>query len=98
MNTPSHLIVTAALDKAFPRNSRPRTAVLLGALAPDMALWALSLGGILYYESILGWGRRDTFHHMFNNLYFNDPFWKAAHNLLQTPILLLAGLGICWLG
>jgi membrane-bound metal-dependent hydrolase YbcI (DUF457 family) len=94
MNTPSHLIMTAALSKAMPRWAMPRSAVLLGSVAPDVALWVLSLGGFVYFESILGWGRRETFRHMYDDLYFNDPYWIAAHNLLQAPLVLLFGLGV----
>ena len=97
MNTPSHFLMTAALRKALPGYSIPRSAAYLGALAPDAALWVLSIGGIVYFESVLGWSRQATVQHLYQYLYFNDPVWKAAHNLLQAPILLLLGLGSCWL-
>jgi hypothetical protein len=49
MNTPSHLIMTAALQ------------------------------------------------HMFDQLYFHDPYWLAAHNTLHSPTVLLLALVITWL-
>lgn len=97
MNTPSHFLMTAALRKALPRLSMPASAVLLGAVAPDMALWTLSLGGTVYFESFLGWSPHATFRHMFHDLYFHDPYWIAAHNLLQAPLILMFGLGVAWL-
>lgn len=52
--------MTAALDKALPRVPIVKGAFLLGASAPDLPLWLLSIGGILYYHLILGWTRAET--------------------------------------
>ncbi|HEY9737222.1 MAG TPA: metal-dependent hydrolase [Trichocoleus sp.] len=96
MNTPSHFLMTAALDKALPRVPIHRQAFLLGSVAPDIALWLLSIGGMVYYRFILGWSSQEAFDVMFDNLYFHNPFWIAAHNLLHAPILLLLGIGLVW--
>ncbi|MBW4541248.1 MAG: hypothetical protein KME43_19230 [Myxacorys chilensis ATA2-1-KO14] len=89
MNTPSHFLMTAALDKALPRVPIVKRAFLLGAIAPDLPLWLLSIGSILYYHLILGWTRAETARLMFDDLYFHHPFWIASHNLLHSPLLLL---------
>jgi membrane-bound metal-dependent hydrolase YbcI (DUF457 family) len=96
MNTPSHFLMTAALAKALPRVPIVKTAFLLGSVAPDLPLWLLSLGGMVYYHWILDWSMAGTFRLMFDRLYFQDPFWIAAHNFLHAPILLLLGLAGCW--
>ncbi|MBI2479759.1 MAG: hypothetical protein HYV60_14335 [Planctomycetia bacterium] len=97
MNTPSHLITTAALRKVLRgRLPTPRNAVLLGAVAPDLPLYLMSLGGLFYYRCVLGWESRPTFEHMFDRLYFQDPFWLAAHNTLHSPTLLLLLLAGMW--
>ncbi|MFQ5667672.1 MAG: metal-dependent hydrolase [Candidatus Binatia bacterium] len=92
MNTPSHLILTAATRKALWRVRIVNSAVLLGAVAPDLPLIVLSVGGMLYYRGVLGWNRQATLAHLFTNLYFHDPFWICAHSLLHAPLILVGGL------
>jgi membrane-bound metal-dependent hydrolase YbcI (DUF457 family) len=96
MNTPSHFLMTAALDKALPRVPIHRQAFLLGSIMPDLPLWILSLGGILYYRLILGWSLAEAFRQMFDHLYFHNLFWISFHNLLHAPLLLLLGMGLVW--
>lgn len=96
MNTYSHFLMTAALDKALPRVPIVKRAFLLGSVAPDLPLWVLSIGGIIYYHLIRGWSLADTAHLLFDELYFHNPFWIAAHNTLHSPILLLLGLAYVW--
>lgn len=96
MNTPSHFLMTVALDKRLPRVPIHRTAFLLGSVAPDIPLWLLSTGGIIYYHLILGWSTQAAFHLMFDTLYFHNPFWLACHNLLHAPILLFLGIAVAW--
>ncbi|MBE9039338.1 metal-dependent hydrolase [Oscillatoriales cyanobacterium LEGE 11467] len=96
MNTPSHFLMTAALEKRFPRIPIAKSAFLLGSIAPDIPLYILSIGGILYYHVFLGWSLTDTFNLMFDRLYFHNPLWMASHNLLHSPILLLLGLALLW--
>lgn len=90
--------MTAALDKALPRVPIVKVAFLLGSIAPDVALWVLSILGIVYYHFILGWSRAATFHLMFDQLYFHHPLWITAYNLLHAPLLLLLGLSLVWRG
>ena len=96
MNTPSHFVITAALEKALPKLQVVKSAFLLGAVAPDLPLWLLSLGGIAYYHGIKGWDLPRTFHLMFDELYFYNPFWIGCHNLFHAPLILLLGLAIVW--
>ncbi|MBW4421633.1 MAG: metal-dependent hydrolase [Myxacorys californica WJT36-NPBG1] len=94
MNTPSHFLMTAALGKALARVPIVKGAFLLGAIAPDLPLWLLSIGGVLYYHLILGWTWAETARLMFDDLYFHHPFWIASHNLLHSPLLLLVGIAL----
>ena len=96
MLTPSHLLMTAALDKSLPRVPIVKSAFLLGSIAPDLPLWILSMGSLIYYHFILGWSTRATMSFVFEELYFHNPFWIASHNLLHSPILLLLGLALVW--
>lgn len=96
MNTPSHFLITAAIERALPRVPIVKTAFLLGSVAPDLPLWLLSIGGILYYHLILGWSTADTASLLFDTLYFHNPFWIAAYSLLHAPLILLTGILLVW--
>lgn len=96
MNTPSHFLLTAGLDKLLVRVPIVKNAFLLGSVAPDLPLWLLSIGGILYYRVFLGWSAAETAALMFDKLYFQNPFWIAAHNFLHAPLILLLGLALIW--
>lgn len=96
MNTPSHFLMTAALEKALPRIPIVKSAFLLGSVAPDIPLWLLSIGGMIYYHRILGWNESDTFRLMFDELYFRHPLWIISHNFLHAPLILLTGLAWVW--
>jgi hypothetical protein len=106
MQTPSHFLMTATFARAFPRLPigsaatvrLVKSALLWGSIAPDLALWALSTGGIIYYRFMLGWSMEKTGAMMFDNLYFHHPLWIISHNFLHTPILLLLGLAWAWHG
>ncbi len=94
MNTPTHFLMTAALRKALPDWEIPRSAVYLGAVAPDVPLYLLSFGGLAYYQAGLGWTGEAAARHIFGTLYFRDPWWIALHNALHSPLSLLAGLAL----
>ncbi len=96
MNTPSHFLMTAALEKSLPKVSIVKSAFLLGSIAPDLPLWILSLGGIIYYHFIKGWSLGDTTSYMFGELFFQNPFWISSHNFLHSPVILLLGLSLVW--
>jgi membrane-bound metal-dependent hydrolase YbcI (DUF457 family) len=50
----------------------------------------------VYYRFIQGWEVERVFAYMFDTLFFTDPFWMAAHNLLHAPLVLLGMLGATW--
>ncbi|MCU0566525.1 MAG: hypothetical protein MUF49_07995 [Oculatellaceae cyanobacterium Prado106] len=90
--------MTAALSQALPKVAIARSAFLLGSVAPDLALWLLSIGSMAYFRFIAGWSMTDTMRFpitpLFDELYFHNPVWLISHNLLHAPIILLVGLGI----
>ena len=97
MNTPSHLILTAAAAELVPPRRIVRSAALWGAIAPDLPLILLSAGGYVYFHHVLGRPVGATMRHMYTDLFFHDPAWIALHNLLHAPLLLLGGLlGLWW--
>jgi membrane-bound metal-dependent hydrolase YbcI (DUF457 family) len=97
MRTPSHLLITAVLAKHYQSRGKIHcTALLLGSVMPDVPLVVLS--GTRAFYLLLSEGRPITNIHsfMFDELYFNNPWWIAAHNLFHAPLLLLAGLAVTY--
>jgi hypothetical protein len=89
VQTYSHLLITAVLGRNVFRGKR--TALLAGSVAPDLPLGLLTVGYVL--------DRRLVRPHLpdktrcsptYNDLYFNNPWWIAAHNSLHAPLPLLA--------
>ncbi len=78
--------------KQRPEWDLPKKSIWLGAVAPDIPLYFLGLGGYFYYTRIQGWTRQATFQHMFGTLYFEHPFWIASHNFLHAPLIVLGGM------
>ena len=65
MNTPSHLIMTAVIRRAVPHVPIRTSAFLLGAVAPDLALYGLSVAGMGYYRLVQGWTMDASFRYIF---------------------------------
>ncbi|MEC4987017.1 MAG: metal-dependent hydrolase, partial [Oscillatoria sp. PMC 1076.18] len=96
MNTYSHFLMTAALDKGLPKVPIVKSAFLLGSIAPDIPLVLLFLGSMIYYPLVRGWSGEEAFNYIFGELFFENKAWILLHNLLHAPILLLLGIGLCW--
>lgn len=98
MNTPSHLIINLALTRIKGlRSARiPWQAVFWGSLMPDLPLGVLSLATTFYYRVLLGNQSPDLMEKILHPLYFNNPYWISAHNLLHAPIVLGLSLVILW--
>ncbi len=90
-------MMTAGLLKTLPRLRMVRSAVLLGSVAPDIPLYVLSIGGLFYFQQVLGWTLSDSARHIFATLYFKDPVWIGSHNWLHSPLSLLGMLAMNWL-
>ena len=69
-----------------------RSAVLIGSVAPDVAFYLLTLSSFFYFHNVMAWSLNETARYIFGTLYFEDPVWIAAHNLLHSPVSLLLGL------
>lgn len=87
--------MTIAAGKLLPWAQKcPRWALGLGSIAPDIPLYFLSFGGIFYFRNYLGWEDKRVFSHLFDDLYFKDPYWIALHNFLHSPTMLLTLLAL----
>ncbi len=98
MNTVTHVLINASIDRAGRRRAtrgRHRIATkpfVLGGVAPDLPLIVLTAGGFAWFSGVRGWTTGETFHHIFDDLFFTHPGWIAAHNVLQAPLVLLAAI------
>lgn len=98
MQTYSHAIIAAALEKRFRGKSSfkiDRRALILGAFAPDIPLFLLSLGYFaqraLFAETGLD---ANLFGQEYDTLYFTNPIWIIGHSLLHAPLMITLYLGI----
>jgi hypothetical protein len=98
VNTPSHLIINAALRKRATSAGLtiPRGPFLLGAVLPDIPLTLLWIGAYVWYRSIQGDPSITLMDETFDRLYFTHPLWIASYNTLHSPTLLLAALALLW--
>ena len=94
MNTPSHWLIQAGLAKRY--KVVQRRAFLWGAIAPDIPLYLLSIGGALYYL-LIGTPLNEAMPYMFDTLFYENVYWVALHNLLHSPTMLLLLAGAWWL-
>lgn len=88
MKTYSHGLVTAVLPTSHPHQKQ---ALLAGSVLPDVPLMLLSVGYVLdrrYLRPHLPDKTRCS--PTYNHLYFHNPWWIAAHNLLHAPLPLFA--------
>lgn len=96
MQTPTHALINWTIAPVVAKwvgcQQIPTSAVLIGAVAPDLALYALSFGGAAWFRWGEGrpWG--DVMRHMYGNLFYNDPWWISFHNLLHSPLVLVVAL------
>lgn len=96
MNTPSHLIINAALHKKNKRGDIVKSAFLWGSVMPDIPLGILIIGFSIYYQFVLGLSPADVMESVFHQAYFNNPWWIAAHNVLHSPLSLGIYLVVLW--
>jgi hypothetical protein len=92
VNTPTHLLINWTVAKSIPEANAPSSAVLLGAVAPDLPLYALSIGGIAWFRFVKGMPADEVQRHVFGNLFYNDPIWITLHNVLHSPLVLVVVL------
>lgn len=86
MNTPTHLIVAAAI-LAQPGAKRRNLVVAAGALAPDLSIYIFFVWAQLFTDA--------TMHQVWGELYWTEPWqtFGAISNSLPIALLLL-GIGL----
>lgn len=92
MNTPTHTLINWTVAKGLNVRPFPKSAVLLGSVAPDIPLYLLSFGGIAWFRWAEGHSMPDIGRHMYSNLFYNDAYWISLHNVLHSPLVLIVAL------
>jgi hypothetical protein len=90
------MLINWTLAKSLPVKAFPKSAVLLGSIAPDIPLYFLSIGGAMWFTWIENMKPGQVAQHMFKNLFYNDPVWMSLHNVLHSPTVLIAALTLLW--
>jgi membrane-bound metal-dependent hydrolase YbcI (DUF457 family) len=97
MNTPSHLVINAAIEKKFGKKlSIAKSAFLWGAVIPDIPLGLLILGSYFYFGILLGQDVSNLMDDFIHVEYYINPWWIATHNFFHAPLILLSAIAIFW--
>lgn len=89
MQTPSHFIMSAALQYPLRRFNIPinLSGLLIGAVLPDMALLVLSIIYWYFYVEIEASYTKETIWEHLHELYFTDPIWITGHNFFHSLVI-----------
>lgn len=113
MQTYSHYILTKAYERYAKKNGSPsifpplaKKALLWGSLAPDIPLILISIGFILYDLSQGnlapptpdGSGPQSATGYLFEYMFFNTWWVKAAHNLFHAPLMVVGYIALGYFG
>lgn len=96
MNPSTHLVINWSLARSSGQEY-PLSAVSLGSVSPDMPLCLLSFVDAAYHGLGKGMVVGEVAQKIWGDLYFNDPWWIAIHNVLRSPLMVAALLGVLWL-
>lgn len=98
MITTTHGVINAVVARRRGVSDRTdigdRVVFVIGGLAPDVALYLLNLGALIYYPIADGLSFADAHQRAMYDLYFNSSWWIAGHNLFHAPLILLTVLAI----
>ena len=94
MITTSHAVINSLVAHRTGVRTRldppARLAFVLGGIAPDLALYALNLGALVYYPLADGVSIGEAHQRAMADLYFNSAWWIVGHSLLHAPMILPA--------
>ena len=104
MITTTHLVVNVGISRWRGGRGRggllaerlPRRLFLLGGVAPDLGLFILTGLSAVWFPAVRGLSLDETFRLVFDDLFYDDPVFVVAHNLLHAPfvVLGLVALGV----
>lgn len=90
MQTPTHFLLTAFLNRTLPGHGRAvhTRALLIGSVLPDIPFTVLTLGGEIYYRWFTSRPADGTvMEYLHLTLFFNDPLWIVSHNFFHSLVI-----------
>lgn len=97
MNTPSHLVINAAIEKKFDAKLKlAKSAFLWGSVLPDLPFALLAWGTYAYYQFVLQQDLSGVMENVIHVAYFDNPWWIAAHNFQHSPTALILYAILLW--
>lgn len=102
MQTPSHLIISAALGPTLTRKASDFRLLpfLIGGVLPDIPFAVLTLAGEIYYRwfAPLPAGYPSIMEYLHFDLFFSSPWWIIPHNFFHSVIILGVLIAAGWFG
>ena len=87
MQTYTHFLLTAVCHQAITKQPTTPSALLAGSAAPDVPLALLSIGYVIDRRVLRRYLPDKTrCSPTYNDLYFHNPWWIAAHSSLHAPL------------
>ena len=90
MQTPSHFIISAALQYPLRRSAMPlsKAGLLIGSVLPDIPFALLTAAYALFYRITgLNVPADSVMEYLHYDLFFNDPVWIVSHNTFHSLII-----------
>ena len=96
MITTTHVVTNALLalkkkgDASSVLDSGTAKWFVVGGLAPDIGLYALTAGAAVFFPLTRGMSFQETMQHAFDDLFFTNAWWVGIHNTFHSPVVLTA--------
>lgn len=90
MITPTHVVTNALVRLKRIDDDGIGRWFVFGGLAPDLGLYGLTIGGYAFFPLVRGLSVGETSDLMWNDLFFNNPYWLTIHNTFHSPVVLAA--------
>ncbi len=103
MQTPSHFLITAVVNRQLSQRGIPvhTRALLIGSVLPDISFIVLTIVGEIYYR----WfgaapAGKSMMEYLHFTLFYIDPMWIISHNFFHSLVIntMLLVLGYYGLG
>lgn len=101
MQTPSHFLLTAVLNRQLAQGNIPlhSKALLVGSVLPDIPFLLLTIGFEIYYRWFAPLPVDGSImEYLHFDLFFNDPLWIISHNFFHSPLINSLALLLGWWG
>jgi len=102
MQTPTHFLTTALLDRYLPETVVPKHTIgfLIGAVLPDLPFTLLTAFYEIYYQwfaELPPNPYNSVMEYLHFDLFFNDSVWIIGHNTFHSLVVNLSLIGVGYL-